>query len=121
MPVTVAQIEQWHKAQGFDEIGYHFVVLPNGTICRGRDIDKVGAHCKGHNAASIGIAYIGGVDEQLKPCDTRTPQQIHAMYALCYALRLLFGQLKISAHYEYSSKACPCFDIDELRNSFRVR
>ena len=37
----------------------------SGEIESGRALDKVGAHVKGDNKFSIGICYVGGVDDGL--------------------------------------------------------
>lgn len=64
--VDAYDIDQWHrsrKTDPFSEIGYHFLILRNGEIQIGRNIDKIGAHAKtgGHNTYSIGIAFVGGL------------------------------------------------------------
>ena len=64
---TVADIDRWHKARGFKMIGYHYVIYRDGSIHTGRPLEMVGAHCKGHNAHSIGICYIGGARPQGPP------------------------------------------------------
>lgn len=69
-------IDRWHKERGFDCIGYHYVIDLDGTIEKGRPIEKVGAHVKGHNSNSIGVCYIGGLASDGKtPKDTRTVEQ----------------------------------------------
>ena len=55
--IPVDTIRDWHLAKGWNDIGYHFYIDLDGTINKGRDIDKIGAHCKGHNRNSIGICY----------------------------------------------------------------
>jgi len=40
-------------------IGYHFVILVDGTIETGRGLEEIGAHVQGNNAHSIGICMIG--------------------------------------------------------------
>lgn len=108
---TVETIDKWHRDKGYDEIGYHFIIHPNGRIERGRDINKAGAHCYGHNSKSIGIAYIGGLRKG-KPADTRTIQQQLALAHLILILEEIFPTItKVSGHNEYSNKACPCFDV----------
>ncbi|MBQ0048079.1 MAG: N-acetylmuramoyl-L-alanine amidase [Prevotellaceae bacterium] len=73
---TAADIDRWHRVQGWSGIGYHFVIRLDGTVEPGRPIDKAGAHCSGHNANSLGICYIGGIAPDGKtPKDTRTPAQ----------------------------------------------
>ena len=54
-------IHRWHKERGFDGIGYHYVILEDGTVENGRPEFWSGAHAKGHNDA-IGICFIGDED-----------------------------------------------------------
>lgn len=104
-------IDLWHRAQGWDCIGYHYVVKLDGTIESGRPIEKVGAHCKGHNAYSIGVCYIGGVASDGKtPKDTRTLHQIAAMRSLLARLKKEYPTAKIYGHRDFAAKACPSFD-----------
>ena len=51
---TVEQIRKMHLARGFSDIGYHYVIYRDGSIHKGRDEAKSGAHCTGHNTISIG-------------------------------------------------------------------
>ena len=55
--VTVADVTRWHKQRGFATIGYHYLVDQAGNVFPGRPEATPGAHCLGHNAKSIGIAY----------------------------------------------------------------
>lgn len=68
-------IDRWHKEIGWERTGYHYVVLLDGMLEKGRPERKIGAHVKGHNVHSIGIVYIGGLDNEGKPKDTHTRQQ----------------------------------------------
>lgn len=72
---TAADIDRWHRARGFRSIGYHFVIRLDGTIEPGRDVSLDGAHCTGWNRRSIGICYVGGLDKEGRPADTRTEAQ----------------------------------------------
>ena len=110
-PVTIREITQWHKNRGFSTIGYPYVVMLDGTVCNGRNVDTVGAHCTNHNSHSIGVCYVGGLDKVTKqPKDTRTPAQKYALVTLLKKLKALYPQAKIYGHRDFSSKACPCFD-----------
>ena len=53
----------------YSDIGYHYYITRDGEIHKGRDVDRIGAHCKGHNAHSIGICYEGGLDADGRPKD----------------------------------------------------
>ena len=110
---TVDDIRKWHKERGFNDIGYHFIVEKNGNIVNGRKINLAGAHCQGHNARSVGICYIGGLDAKGYPTDTRTEWQREALTSLIDSLCNLYPINKISGHNQYSSKACPCFNANK--------
>ena len=133
--VTVDQIRAEHiRNRGFSDIGYHYVVYRNGHAIEGRDVDKIGAHCTGHNSHSIGIAYVGGVENKpgvpyskQKPKDTRTLAQKAGLLSLLVDLRKLYPDAKIIGHRDTSPdlngngtvepsefiKAGPCFDAKE--------
>ena len=108
---TVKQIDACHRQRGFNGIGYHFVIYLDGSIHVGRALAKAGAHCKGYNAHSIGVCYIGGVAADGKtPKDTRTDAQKESLVKLITELRQQFPNASVHGHREFANKACPCFD-----------
>lgn len=111
MNATAKDIDKWHRAKGYDCIGYHFVILKNGQIQAGRAVGAIGAHCRGHNANTIGIAYVGGLNEHKQSADTRTHAQKDALKSLIRELIKIYPTIKkISGHRDYSNTACPSFD-----------
>lgn len=109
---TTDDIRRWHKAQGFRDVGYHYVIHLDGSVHPGRPLEETGAHCKGHNSHSIGICYIGGVAADGRtPKDTRTPSQRIALEALVLLLRLRFPRATVHGHSEFAAKACPSFNV----------
>lgn len=108
--VSIEEITRWHKEDGYKTIGYHYVVGLDGTVYPGRGEHRIGAHCLGHNASSIGVVYVGGFTKSGKPKDTRTPAQKKALLSLLRELREKYPKASIHGHNEYSNKACPCFD-----------
>ena len=127
---TVEQIRAQHKAQGWGDIGYHYVVTLDGKVHLGRDADLAGAHVSGHNQNSIGVVYVGGLENKpvpynkLKAKDTRTDAQKAALLSLLLSLRKLYPYAKIVGHRDFSPdrngngtiepceriKECPSFD-----------
>lgn len=106
-------IDSWHKKLGWSKIGYNYVILLDGSIEIGRDIDEVPSHVKGYNKNTIGIVYVGGIDKNsFQPKDTRTLQQKNAMESLLKNLRKLYPKAEILGHRDFPNvkKACPCFD-----------
>ena len=108
----VEDIRQWHTAKGWKDVGYHYVVTLDGTVQEGRSVNLDGAHSKGQNQDSIAVCYIGGLTKSGKtPKDTRTEPQVYALHNLLTDLRKLYPKATIHGHNEFSSKACPSFDV----------
>ena len=120
-PRTVAQIRLDHMNNNhWADIGYHYVVYLDGSVHNGRDVDLVGAHCEGQNANSIGVVYVGGLENKpgtpynkLKAKDTRTKEQKAALLKLLKDLRRIYPKAKIYGHRDFSSKECPSFNAKE--------
>lgn len=118
MDYTVNDITNWHKGRGFTTIGYHYVVYRDGTVHAGRNVNVAGAHCTNHNTHSIGVCYVGGLENRRNPKtgkydipkDTRTPEQKAALLKLLRDLRKLYPKAKIRGHRDFANKACPSFD-----------
>jgi N-acetylmuramoyl-L-alanine amidase len=128
------EIDAWHKARGWDGIGYHNVIQNGrpepgvhllsleGQIECGRRIDETGAHCIGYNESSIGICLIGNgpgtfVLEQFDALK-------HLLIDLCVTYRI--RPENILGHRETASgkaegKTCPNFDVEALRKWMKGR
>lgn len=121
--VSAEDIRQWHLDRGWSDIGYHYVIDINGCLQEGRPLTRAGAHVRGHNKGSIGIAYVGGVDANLKPKDTRTEDQKGRLKALILDLMDEYPEATLHGHNEFSNKACPSFDVqkeyDEIIDFFK--
>lgn len=118
---TVADIDRWHKARGFRKVGYQYIIYRDGSIHTGREDNEAGAHCIGHNAKAIGICYIGGVDKDGRPKDTRTPQQRESMIMLVKDLMAKYNipLSNIFGHYQFQNKACPSFKIEKFKEELK--
>ena len=116
---SVEEIRQWHKARGFTDIGYHYVIHLDGRVEEGRNVDIAGAHCTGHNANSIGVVYVGGCAKDGKtPKDTRTDAQKASLANLLIDLRKLYPRATIHGHRDFANKACPSFDATKEYRMF---
>ena len=113
--VTAKEIKSWHKKRGWSDIGYHYVIRLNGKIELGRMLNKNGCHTKGHNN-SVGICYVGGLDLEGKPKDTRTIEQKISLLLLIEKFKKINNKIKIHGHNQYSKKDCPCFDVNKEYN-----
>ena len=115
MDIDADWIRKIHVHQnGWNDIGYHFFIKRDGTLERGRLMEIAGAHCHGHNRQSVGVCLAGGMSEESKPEDNFTPEQFAQLKLLVHLLEMIFsGIKKVSGHYDYSSKPCPCFNVQE--------
>ena len=110
---SVELLRRDHKDRGFYDIGYHFYIRKDGKMTQHRKLLEVGAHARPYNRCSIGICYEGGLDEQGKPCDTRTPEQRERIIDVLTRLHKLFPKAKIVGHRDLpgtTPKECPCLD-----------
>lgn len=123
---TVETIHNMHLKNGWSGIGYHFLITVDGKVWQGRPDDTIGAHAAPLNNNSIGICYVGGLSQDKKHVDTRTPEQKKAMDELvAYLVEKYPSIVRIIGHRDISPdldgdgiiepnefiKSCPCFDV----------
>lgn len=132
-------IDRMHRARGFAQIGYNFVIDLDGLVENGRPLSIDGAHCntkgfsgESYNKHSIGICYIGGLDASGQAADTRTEAQRTALRELVaklcreYPIAELLGHRDTSPDTDGSGevepcefiKSCPCFDVRSEFSNF---
>lgn len=116
-------IDSWHQQRwgSTSGIGYHYVILLDGTIQKGRWMDYPGSHIQGQNKYTVGICYIGGSDSKGRAVyDQETPEQRNSLVQLINVLCRTYDLdpiAKVFGHNEYPGvkKACPCLNMSELR------
>lgn len=127
MDIGAHKIRQWHKAKGWLDIGYHYVITRGGTVETGRPHDVMGAGVPrwrdedgniiiDFNATSLHICMVGGVDEDGNAEDNFTQQQFMSLKWLLHVLRHVHPQAEILGHRDAPSKpakACPSFEVED--------
>jgi len=121
-PVDAALIDEIHRARGygafywgrFYHIGYHYLILPDGTVQQGRPEHCRGAHAVGYNSY-IGICLVGDFSSADNPNGARgltepTEAQMRALIELCRNLQEKY-QIPASSVVRHSdvnpNTACP--------------
>lgn len=101
----IEQIRSSHVVgRGWADIGYHYVVDPQGRIWEGRSIGKQGAHVKDQNENNLGILVLGNFDRQspsqaaLASLDKFIANQMQ---------RYGIGMSQVRTHMERDSTSCP--------------
>ena len=122
--VGFKEIDAMHRNRGFDSCGYHFIIKRDGSIDLGRPLDDVGAHIKGFNSVSVGVALAGGISEDGKPENNFTLEQFTTLEQTLTVLNKIYPKAIIKGHRDFSPdldgdgviephewlKECPCFD-----------
>jgi len=109
---TVESIRRYHKrVNGWSDIGYHYVIYPNGVVITGRPIEQVGAHCVGANAGSIGICLIGN--------RAFSDAQFKSLRKLVCQLKKTYKITRVAGHRDFPSakkqkKTCPNFEVKQV-------
>lgn len=101
---SVRTIQNFHMdTRGWSDIGYNFLIDFRGNIYEGRGWNRVGAHAKGYNTATIGVCVIGNYDAVLP-----SPAALSSLIQLYgEAQRLKGGKLGLFGHREVGSTDCP--------------
>jgi N-acetyl-anhydromuramyl-L-alanine amidase AmpD len=113
MNIGAAEIRKWHLDKGWKDIGYHYVIKQDGMIEKGRPDEQIGSHVKNHNSNSLGICLVGGVDSKNKPQNNFTGAQFKSLGNLVRILQSEHPKAVTRGHNEYSTKACPSFDVQQ--------
>jgi N-acetylmuramoyl-L-alanine amidase len=93
---------------------FHYVIERDGEIVQlSHDPFSVKA-IEQYDAASIHIAYIGGIDKTGKPIDNRTTRQKEALFYKLVELSNRYKNIKIAGAGDLGgSKNSPGFDVKE--------
>ena len=114
MDVGAKEIRQWHKAKGWSDIGYHFVIRRDGRVEKGRGRDEIGAHVANHNSNTLGICLVGGLANTAPwgPENNFTKEQWASLKKLVEDLLKFYPNATILGHRDFPkvAKACPCFE-----------
>jgi N-acetylmuramoyl-L-alanine amidase len=108
--IGVKDIRRWHLNRGWSDVGYHYIVRRDGRIEKGRDLNTMGAHVRGHNDDSIGVCWVGR--------KVASDKQLQAIYKL---MRGLMSKFNLNAYDIYGhteldpNKTCPNLDMNFVR------
>lgn len=107
----VGIIRQWHILRGWRDIGYHYVIGPDGQTMTGRPSDQIGAGVVGHNRGVLHVLMIekNQIVQMGKFHDFYTEKQRDAVRKLARSYDIRF----IRGHNDYAPKLCPGFKVQQ--------
>ena len=102
----------WREVMGWKSPGYHHIVEANGKITQLHPEHLPSYGVAGYNSTIVNVCYIGGIDDNRRPIDNRTPAQKESLLRLLRELRTRYPDALIQGHRDFQGvkKACPSFD-----------
>lgn len=91
-----------HTRLGWGGVGYHYIIRANGAIEVGRPENLQGAHARGANTNSIGIAISGNLQNNALP-----DVQLNALVNLVLGIKQRHNITRVIRHSDVSATACP--------------
>jgi len=132
--IPVEIVRGWHLQRGFTDIGYHYLIAPDGALLAGRPEELIGAHAKGFNAHSLSISLEGGLGGSWRNNTGRyTLEAWHTLRVWIELNLQRFPGSQVKGHRELSPdldkngivepeewvKTCPAFDVPTwLKNKY---
>ena len=111
-------IRAGHRAKGWGDIGYHFIVDPQGAVWQGRALLWQGAHVKDRNEGNVGVLVLGNFDST-RP----TAAQLDAIERQIAGLLRIYrvSATSVRSHQEWpgAATACPGRHMQAKMNGVR--
>ena len=123
MDIGVDKIREWHvDDNGWDDVGYHYIITRNGTIEPARPEEMQGSHNPKTNYRSVAVCMIGGSNSNGDWENNFVDPQWVTLKALLLNLIEKYEIKKIIGHYQVDDrKQCPSFKVPEYleQNGFQ--
>lgn len=118
-PSMLRLIQSQHQdGEGWADIGYHFLIDPQGLIWEGRPLSVQGAHAGDSlaNRGNVGVCLLGNFDQQQVPQAQRA-----ALERLLDTLRSRFALARsvVTPHSHWKSTACPGRHLAPIVSAYR--
>lgn len=125
LSVNAAMIREWHLTRGWSDIGYHFIILPDGRCEEGRPLHRPGAHCvAGHrNFIGIGICLVGNFSELRDVPEAQLNGLLDKIESLVAAFHLSHEDVELHREVPGAATECPgrFFPVEGFRKELEVR
>ena len=120
MDIGYKEIREWHVDQnGWDDVGYHYIIRRNGKLEKSRPEEYSGAHAPSHNSRSIGICLVGGMADDGGPENNFTLEQFLTLKDLVNMVMNKYSDItEVLGHCDVQDNKpnCPGFDVKQWMN-----
>lgn len=113
----IENIRAAHVGQGWADIGYHYIIDPEGRVWEGRPVALQGAHVRNNNPNNLGIMCLGNYNLQ-----TATAKTTASLASLIRAqiARFHLSTGRVYTHQEIVATACPGRSLQSEMNRLRA-
>jgi N-acetylmuramoyl-L-alanine amidase len=131
--VTPGDIKKWHlspppQGRGWKQVGYSDMITINGELINlvpyneDSNVDRweITNGATGINAFSRHVVYVGGCDRDMKPKDTRTPEQLRTLSEYVWSTIEKHPDILVAGHNQFAKKACPSFSVPDWLDDIGV-
>lgn len=95
-------------------IGYHYVILEDGTVQWTNNIEVTSYHVKEHNSYSVGICIVGNFTKDV--LNTKQKEAVKELVgSLMAQLNLSIERIVGHSEINHGATQCPALDMDALR------
>ncbi|XP_020022737.2 N-acetylmuramoyl-L-alanine amidase isoform X1 [Castor canadensis] len=104
---NMRSMQRFHQdTQGWDDIGYSFVVGSDGYVYEGRGWHRMGAHTRGRNSRGFGVAFVGNYTATL-PTEAALRTVRDELPSCALRAGLLRPDYKVLGHRQLVHTDCP--------------
>ncbi len=119
-PETILYLQTKDIKEGLNDIKYHFIIAPDGTVYEGRPLGTAGCHCKSYDNTTIAVLFYGNFNvEQVNK------QQLRAFMLLMKHIKSIYRHMNIPKciknHRDYEFTLCPGHHLANLINIIKTR
>ncbi|MGA0172202.1 MAG: peptidoglycan recognition family protein [Phycisphaerales bacterium] len=114
----IEQIRAGHRAKGWGDIGYHFIVDPQGAVWQGRPLLWQGAHVKDRNEGNVGVLVLGNF-ESTRPTTAQLESLERQISALVRLYRVSATSVRSHQEWPGAATACPGRHMQAKMNGVR--
>ena len=119
--LTREDLNRIWESRDYSRPGYHIVInLKGEVIFQGEiddclmDYDEMRWGVADRNHEFLHMSYVGGVDSDFNPKDTRTTAQVTTLTQMITFIKGICPDIQVKGHKDFSNKACPSFEVSTL-------
>jgi len=117
MDIGYKEIRKWHvEDNGWDDVGYHYIIKRDGTVEVARAEAFQGAHAPAVNSKSIAICLVGGMAEDGGAENNFTLEQFLSLKDLIKKIKMTNPSIvEVVGHCDVQDNKpnCPGFNLKE--------